>query len=100
MSDKVNERAVLSVFKADRQGALDLMKFNRIPHVNRIKYEDGFVPPKDHNEWVERQVSRGKSGKPPSVRSTVRDALEELTEERALFEKLDGRVKSDIVNKE
>jgi len=53
MSD-VNERAVLNVFKADRQGALDLIKFNRIPHVNRIKYEDGFVPPKDHNEWVEK----------------------------------------------
>lgn len=90
MSDNVNERAVLNVAKADRQAALDFMQFNRLPHVNRMKYEDGFEPPKDHNEWVERQISKGKGGKATSVKTTIHDAIEEITEERDLFHKLNN----------
>lgn len=91
MGDDVNERAVLNVVKADRQATLDFMQFNRISHVHRMKYEAGFEPPSDHNEWVERQISRGKGGK-LSVKATIRDAIEELTEERNLFKKLDINV--------
>ena len=96
MSD-VNEKTVLSMIKTDRQATLDLMHFNRIPHKDKIKYEDGFVPPEDHDKWVERQISKDKKVKGPSVRSSIRDAFEELTEERALFAKLDGKV--ELVSK-
>jgi len=65
-----------------------------------MTYEDGFVPPKDHNEWVERQISRGKSGKPPSVRNTIRDALEEVTEEREFFRKTDAGIDPNLKVKE
>jgi hypothetical protein len=94
MSD-VNDRAVLSGIKADRQGALDFIGFNRLPHVSRMKYEDGFAPPDDHNEWVERQISKGKGKKPlfgDPVRTTVREAIEEVTEERAFFERNKDKV--------
>jgi len=94
----VNEYAVLNIAKANRQAALDFMQFTRLPQVKRIKYEDGFTPPYDHNEWVERQVIRGRSGKPTSVRGTIRDSIEELTEEYALFNKLDKEVPDTIIS--
>jgi len=92
----VNDRAIRNIMLSDRQAVLDLMQFNRMPHVNRIKYDEGFTPPADHEQWVERQIVKAKSDSPPSVRTTIKEALEELTEERALFNRLDSVV--DLTN--
>lgn len=66
--------------------------FGKMPRATLMKYADGFTPPKDHDEWVKQQIYKTKR-KGASVRETIKETIEELTEERAFFEGLDGRLK-------